>query len=309
MFTTHVKMETNMPQPSVLKLSGEISEASANLLVEQIESVPENQSIQLRIASPGGSIFDGTKILTALRAHKGGVDTINESLAASMASAIFMLGKSRTMAKGSRLMIHRPWVGGISGESNDLRKSADLLDSLEKDLISAYAGPTGLPEDRIKLMMEEETWMDPEEAKAMGFATAIFGEARNAIPAEYLAKFEHVPADLLDKEQPEPEAAAVPNTMAGLRASVKLLNGELQARTKERDDARAALARTKFLLSALERSYGLAAAQNIVNVAGGGEGAPDAFEQFSSLEGEAATAFYRKNKDAIIAAQSQRQYR
>jgi hypothetical protein len=112
----------------------------------------------------------------------------------------------------------------------------------------------GLPEDRIKQMMEEETWMEPEEAKAMGFATAISGEARNAIPAEYLAKFEHVPADLLDKEQPEPEASTIPNTMAGLRASVRSLTGELSARTQERDTARAALARTKFLLSALERS-------------------------------------------------------
>jgi ATP-dependent protease ClpP protease subunit len=61
-----------------------------------------------------------------------------------MASAIFMLGKNRTMAKGSRLMIHNPWVGGISGESADLRRSADLLDSLGKDLIAAYSGPTGL---------------------------------------------------------------------------------------------------------------------------------------------------------------------
>jgi ATP-dependent protease ClpP protease subunit len=132
-----------MPKTLVLKLSGEISEASANALVEQIEAVPANQTIQLRIASPGGSIFDGTKIMTSLRAHQAGVDTINESLVASMASAIFMLGRNRTMAKGSRLMFHRPWVGGISGESADLRRSADLLDSLEKDLVAAYSGPTG----------------------------------------------------------------------------------------------------------------------------------------------------------------------
>jgi ATP-dependent protease ClpP protease subunit len=65
-----------MPKTSVLKLSGEISEASANALVEQIEAVPANQTIKLRIASPGGSIFNGTNIMTALRAHQGGVDTI-----------------------------------------------------------------------------------------------------------------------------------------------------------------------------------------------------------------------------------------
>jgi ATP-dependent Clp protease, protease subunit len=288
-----------------LKLSGEISEASANALVLQIEAVPTNQTIQLRIASPGGSIFEGTKIMTALRAHQAGVDTINESLAASMASAIFMLGKTRTMAKGSRLMIHRPWVGGISGESADLRRSADLLDSLEKDLVAAYSGPTGIAEDRIREMMEAETWMTPEEAQAFGFATAISGETRNAIPAEYLAKFEHVPSDLV-ADEPDSEISIVPNTKAALSASVKALTGELQARTKERDDARAALARTKFLLSALERSYGLAAASTVpdipqVEVA-------DALTTYEALDGEAATAFFKANRDAIMAAENARRY-
>jgi ATP-dependent protease ClpP protease subunit len=207
-----------MSRTSILKLSGEISETSANLLVEQIESVPENQPIQLRIASPGGSIFDGTKILTARRAHKGGVSRLRES-GREHGERTLHAGQKPDVAKGSRLMIHRPWVGGISGESNDLRKGADLLDSLEKDLIAAYAGPTGLPEDRIKQIMEEETWMDPEEAKALGFATAISAETRNAIPAEYLAKFQHVPADLLEKNEPEAEAA-VPNTMAGLMDAI-----------------------------------------------------------------------------------------
>ena len=95
--------------------------------------------------------------------------------------------------------------------------------------------------------------------------------------------------------------------MAGLRASVRTLNTELQAR--ERDDARAALARTKFLLSALERSYGLAAAQNIVPMpAGAGGESADVLERLNSLEGEAQTEFYRANKDAIWRAQNGRQW-
>jgi hypothetical protein len=55
--------------------------------------------------------------------------------------------------------------------------------------------------------------------------------------------------------KPEPKAA--------LSASVKTLTGELEARTKERDEARAAFARTKFLLPALQRSYGLAATSTV----------------------------------------------
>ncbi len=166
---------------------------------------------------------------------------------------------------------------------------------------------TGLPEDRIAQLMADETWFSADEAVAIGLATNAFGKMNSAIPVEYLAKFEHVPADLLEQNEPEAEAA-VPNTMAGLRASVRTLNVELVARTKERDDARNALARTKFLLSALERSYGLAAAQTIVPMPSGAGGeSVDVLERLNSLDGEAQTEFYRANKDAIWRAQNGRQ--
>jgi Clp protease len=231
-------------------------------------------------------------------------------IAASMASVIFALGTERTVANGSRTMIHRPWIGNISGEATDLRKSADLLDSLEKDLVTVYVKATGLPEDRITQLMSDETWFSADEAVAIGLATNAFGKISSAIPVEYLAKFEHVPADLLEEKQLEAEAV-VPNTMAGLRASVRTLTTELHARTKERDDARAALARTKFLLSALERSYGLAATQTAVPtpIGAGGE-TPDPLETLNSLEGATQSEFYRANKEAIWRShQNRRQLR
>ena len=98
-----------------------------------------------------------------------------------------------------------------------------------------------------------------------------------------------------------------PNTVSGLSASVRQLSGELQARTKERDDARAALARTKFLLSALERSYGTRrGADRPANPERRAGGRSDKWEK---MTGEEASAFYRNNRDAILAAQSARQQR
>jgi hypothetical protein len=81
----------------------------------------------------------------------------------------------------------------------------------------------------------------------------IYAAFSQFLRAGNLSRKEHVAADLI--EQPEPEAHAIPNTMARLRASVRQLTGDLQVRTKERDDARAALARTKFLLSASASSF------------------------------------------------------
>jgi ATP-dependent Clp endopeptidase proteolytic subunit ClpP len=289
---------------TTLRLVGEISDTSAALLVDQIANVPESQSIELRIASPGGSIFAGQRIVTALRERGGELHTFNESLAASMASVIFALGAKRTVANGSRVMIHKPWAGSISGESNELRKQADLLDSLEKDLVSVYAKATGLTDDQIAQMLADETWFTADEAVAIGLATHVHGKVSGGIPVEYLNKFEHVPADLVANE--DAEVSIVPNTKAALTASLKALTGELHARTKERDDARAALARTKFLLQALERSYGLAAAATVPQVPN--EPAVDALTKWESMDGEESSAFYKANRDAIIAAQSRRQY-
>jgi ATP-dependent Clp protease, protease subunit len=60
-------------------------------------------------------------------------------------------------------MIHKPWASAISGESADLRKEADLLDSLEKDLVGVYAAATGLSEDQITQMLADETWFNADE--------------------------------------------------------------------------------------------------------------------------------------------------
>ena len=294
-----------MSNKSSLRLIGEISDASAALLVDQIANVPANHTIELRIASPGGSIFAGQRIITALRERGGEIHTFNESLAASMASVIFALGTKRTASHGSRTMVHKPWASAISGESADLRKEADLLDSLERDLVGVYASATGLPDDRVAQLMADETWFDADEALAIGLATHVHGKMTAAIPAEYLNKFEHVPSDLVDEEQAA-EFSVVPNTKAALSASVKALNGELQARTKERDDARAALARTKFLLSALERSYGLAAASTVPDVPQ--DEVTDALTTYNSLEGPEATAFWKANQAAIMAAENARRY-
>ena len=81
-FHSPLRVETIYAEITTLRLIGEISDESAALLVDQIANVPENQTLELRIASPGGSIFAGQRIITALRERGGEIHTFNESLAA-----------------------------------------------------------------------------------------------------------------------------------------------------------------------------------------------------------------------------------
>ena len=143
----------------------------------------KDQHIHLRINSPGGEIVEGSAIYNALTRHKGGLTVHIDALAASMASVIAMSGDPVYMADNALLMIHNPWTLA-AGEAKDLRKQADLLDTMKSNLIRAYQKKSGMEEKAIAKLMDEETWLDAVEAVALGFVDAI----EDGIPAAASAK-------------------------------------------------------------------------------------------------------------------------
>lgn len=143
----------------------------------------KDQHIHLRINSPGGEIVEGSAIYNALTRHEGGLTVHIDALAASMASVIAMSGNPVYMADNALLMIHNPWTLA-AGEAKDLRKQADLLDTMKSNLIRAYQKKSGMEEKAIAKLMDEETWLDAVEAVALGFVDAI----EDGIPAAASAK-------------------------------------------------------------------------------------------------------------------------
>ena len=143
----------------------------------------KGQHVHLRINSPGGEIVEGSAIYNALSRHEGGLTVHIDALAASMASVIAMSGDPVYMADNALLMIHNPWTLA-AGEAKDLRKQADLLDTMKSNLIRAYQKKSGMEEKAIAKLMDEETWLDAVEAVALGFVDAI----EDGIPAAASAK-------------------------------------------------------------------------------------------------------------------------
>ena len=87
------------------------------------------------------------------------------------------------MSDNALLLIHHPWTLA-AGEAKDLRKQADLLDTMKSNLIRAYQKKSGMDEKAIAKLMDEETWLDAVEAVALGFVDAI----EDGIPAAASAK-------------------------------------------------------------------------------------------------------------------------
>lgn len=167
------KASAEMPE-SDLYLYGEVGGwgASASEFIDAL-STRKDQRINLHIHSPGGSVFEGHAIFTALKSHPGGVTTWIDGIAASMASVIAMAGEPVKMASNAFLMIHNPW-SETAGGSEEMRKQADVLDKLKESLVKIYAAKSGMSEDEIGAAMDAETWFSAEEAVAFGLVDEVF---------------------------------------------------------------------------------------------------------------------------------------
>lgn len=170
----------------------------ANSFVRDLKAI-DAETIHLRINSPGGSVFDGVAIHNALKDHPARIVSHIDSLAASMASVIALAGDEISMAENAFLMIHDPWTLTI-GNSEQLRKDADLLDKLGDTVIrSSYMAKTGKSEEEIKAWMADETWFTAEEALAAGFVDSI--EKKSEVKAKFdLSVFAKTPRALAESD-------------------------------------------------------------------------------------------------------------
>lgn len=134
------------------------------------ELAQHNGDLTIVINSPGGDVFAGVAIYNAIKNRNDGHVTVRvDGVAASIASVIAMAGDTIKMSLGSTMMIHKPWSIAV-GDAEELTKTIELLNKLEGSIIDIYADRTGLDKEKIAELLSAETWLNPEEAVALGFA-------------------------------------------------------------------------------------------------------------------------------------------
>ena len=139
----------------------------ANQFIQDIDALGEVEQIDLRISSPGGSIIEGNVIFNAIKRHPANVTVYIDGMAASMASVIAMAGDEVLMADNALLMIHNPWTVAI-GDSEGLRKEADLMDKMKSAIINAYSR-SNYSNEELEELMNATTWFTADEAMEAGF--------------------------------------------------------------------------------------------------------------------------------------------
>ncbi|MBR3592160.1 MAG: Clp protease ClpP [Clostridia bacterium] len=147
-------------------------DVSASNLSRQLEELTDVTEINVYINSYGGEVAEGLAIYNALKRHKAKVNTYCDGFACSIASVIFMAGEERVMGESSLLMIHNAW-SYVCGNADEMRKQAEDLDKITQASVIAYKSHSTLSEEEIKELLDNETWLLPEEALEYGFATSI----------------------------------------------------------------------------------------------------------------------------------------
>ena len=184
---------------------GDVSNAN---LSKQLEAMKDVKQINVYINSYGGEVAEGLAIYNALKRHSAKVVTHCDGFACSIASVIFMAGDERIMNEASLLMIHNAW-SWAEGNAAQLRKQADDLEKITQASVKAYVARTGLSEEKVKSLMDAETWLLPDEAKELGFATKLLTEksekASQSSKMSVLDIFKKYRAELEEDDEEEPE--------------------------------------------------------------------------------------------------------
>lgn len=191
----------------------------AEMFVEDLKALGDVQHLDVRIKSPGGSVFEGWGIYNALKRHPATVTTYNDAVVASIASVIYMAGDRRVTPENGMFIIHEA-SGVAMGTAAVMRKMADQLDVISDGILDEYDSNTTLERDTIKDMMAEDTWFRGKDAVEWGFATELTEPVQmaacTAIPWERYG-YKNVPQEW----QPKPGETPRLNSYANRFAAIK----------------------------------------------------------------------------------------
>lgn len=147
------------------------SPKSVNKAIEEANG----EELEVEINSGGGSVFAGSEIYTALRSYKGNVVVKIVGLAASAASVIAMAGKKIVMSPTAQMMIHNV-SSRASGDYRDMEHTAEILKNANETIANAYRLKSGMTQEELLKMMDNETWMTADKAKEYGLIDEVMFE-------------------------------------------------------------------------------------------------------------------------------------
>ena len=162
----------------LIELKGEVLDGETlKDLQAQAGDLSDAKSLIVEIASPGGSVSEGLQIMVWLDSlSQSGIEVITAVVANaySIASLIMLAADTRLISTHGKVMVHNPMVPELQyANADQLEKYARELRELEALMYQLYEIYTGLETDAIKALMDNETYLSPEQSVQNGFADMV----------------------------------------------------------------------------------------------------------------------------------------
>lgn len=153
---------------AIVQFNSEVNEKTVDTAIDEIKAANKAgkyNRIYLTLDSPGGSVYDGGRLIAAMGASKLPVYTVVTGLAASMAAMITEYGKERYMLDRTTIMFHPASMqvmiaGEVDKVVSRLTYGKHTIDKM--DLHTAIR--SGFTYADFKARTESELWDDAEDA-------------------------------------------------------------------------------------------------------------------------------------------------
>jgi len=163
---------------NIIFIGTPIDDNVANLVTAQLlflEAEDPEKDVSLYINSPGGVVTAGMAIYDTIQFIRPDVATICIGQAASVAAVLLASGTQgkRFALPNSRLLIHQPTMGGLSGQATDIDIHAREILRIRASLNEIMAKHTGQPIEKIERDMDRDFWMSAQQAREYGIIDEI----------------------------------------------------------------------------------------------------------------------------------------
>ena len=170
-------------------VTGPIEDYGASLMTAQLlflEAENPKKEIHMYINSPGGLVTAGMAIYDTMQYIRPNIHTYCIGQAASMGSLLLCAGVNghRYALPNARVMVHQP-SASFYGQAADIARHAQEIVKLKKRLNEIYAKHTGQTVEAVEKLLDRDTYMSGEEAKAFGLIDQVMErrpETENLVP-------------------------------------------------------------------------------------------------------------------------------
>jgi ATP-dependent Clp protease protease subunit len=161
----------------IIFITGPVEDYGASLITAQLlflEAENPKKEISMYINSPGGYVTAGLGIYDTMQYIRPKVQTLCVGQASSAASLLLCAGNpgERYCLPNSRVLVHQP-SASYYGQAADIARHAQEIVKLKRRLNEIYSKHTGQTVEAVEKMLDRDTYLTAEEAKAFGLVDKI----------------------------------------------------------------------------------------------------------------------------------------